>query len=82
MKSFSMSVLSGVIAVLLLAAPVSVRSASTSNEPIDPAGVQLEPLQQNGISYVSGGIGLDESRAIQQAKGYNLHMDLFRRLRE
>ncbi|MDT9642457.1 carboxypeptidase regulatory-like domain-containing protein [Pseudomonas sp. JV245A] len=74
MKSFSMSVLSGVIAVLLLAAPVSVRSASTSNEPIDPAGVQLEPLQQNGISYVSGGIGLDESRAIQQAKGYNLHM--------
>ncbi|KIH82737.1 putative exported protein [Pseudomonas batumici] len=36
--------------------------------------MQLEQQQQNGIAYLSGGIGLDESRAIQQTKGYNLHM--------
>ncbi|MFY9963160.1 carboxypeptidase regulatory-like domain-containing protein, partial [Pseudomonas sp.] len=29
---------------------------------------------QNGISYVAGGIGQDESRAIQQVQGYNLQL--------
>lgn len=43
-------------------------------EPIDMSAVQLEPQQQNGIAYLTGGIGLDESQAIKQAKGYNLHM--------
>ncbi|MCI0992985.1 carboxypeptidase regulatory-like domain-containing protein [Pseudomonas corrugata] len=42
--------------------------------PIDSAGVQVQPLQQNGITYLSGGIGEDEARAIGQAHGYNLHM--------
>jgi len=52
----------------------TARQAVISNEPIDYSVVQLEQQQQNGIAYLSGGIGLDESRAIQQAKGYNLHM--------
>ena len=43
-------------------------------EPIDSTGVQVQPQQQNGISYLSGGIGEDEAKAIQQATGYNLHM--------
>ncbi|AZD05811.1 hypothetical protein C4K26_0378 [Pseudomonas chlororaphis] len=60
--------------MFLSLAPLSVQSATVSNEPIDPAGVHLEPQQQNGIAYLSGGIGLDESRALLQTKGYNLHM--------
>lgn len=74
MKSFYLSVVTGVFAALLSLSPLSVQSATVSSEPIDPAGVHLEPQQQNGIAYLSGGIGLDESRAIQQVKGYNLHM--------
>lgn len=74
MKSFPLSVISGVVAVLLSVTPLGLQSASISSEPIDPAGVQLEPQQQNGITYLCGGIGLDESRAIQLVKGYNLHM--------
>lgn len=42
--------------------------------PVDTAGVQIQPEQQNGISYLSGGIGLDEARFVQQSHGYNLHM--------
>jgi hypothetical protein len=47
---------------------------STTPGPVDPAGVQIHQEQQNGISYMSGGIGLDEARFIQQSSGYNLHM--------
>ncbi|SDB27008.1 hypothetical protein SAMN03159382_02182 [Pseudomonas sp. NFACC23-1] len=47
---------------------------ATSLAPIDSAGVQAQPQQQNGITYLSGGIGEDEARAIGQAQGYNLHM--------
>ncbi|AZC79514.1 carboxypeptidase regulatory-like domain-containing protein [Pseudomonas chlororaphis] len=74
MKSFFSCVITGVLAAFLSLAPFSVQSATPSNEPIDPAGVQLEPQQQNGITYLSGGIGLDESRTLLQTKGYNLHM--------
>lgn len=42
----------------------------------DPAAVQLQPMEQNGISYIQGGIGLDESTALQQTSGYNLHISL------
>ncbi|WP_055128647.1 hypothetical protein [Pseudomonas mediterranea] len=51
-----------------------IMSSATSPAPIDNAGVQVQPLQQNGITYLSGGIGEDEARAIEQAQGYNLHM--------
>lgn len=66
---------------LLLMAGVSCSAAVESAEPadetvIDPTGVQLQPLQQNGISYLQGGIGIDESRALQQASGYTLHITL------
>jgi hypothetical protein len=47
---------------------------AASPEPINRTAVQAQPQQQNGITYLSGGIGEDESRAIQQSTGYNLHM--------
>lgn len=75
MKSFNFLVFSGAVAFMLSGLPATVLQAATAtNEPIDMSGVQLEPKQQNGVTYLSGGIGLDESRAIQQVKGYNLHM--------
>jgi len=49
-------------------------SPATSLEPIDSSGVQVQRQEQNGIAYLSGGIGEDESKAIQQTSGYNLHM--------
>lgn len=73
MKCSSSRVMSALAVLLALASP-SVLGAVASSEPIDPAGVQLVPQQQNGIAYLSGGIGLDESRAIQQVTGYNLHL--------
>ncbi|CAI8731742.1 carboxypeptidase regulatory-like domain-containing protein [Pseudomonas sp. fls2-241-R2A-110] len=45
-----------------------------SIEPIDSTGVQIQRQEQNGIAYLSGGIGEDETKAIQQTTGYNLHM--------
>ncbi|MEO6680016.1 MAG: carboxypeptidase regulatory-like domain-containing protein [Pseudomonas sp.] len=52
--------------------PALLQAASL--DPIDSSGVQVQPQQQSGITYLSGGVGEDESKAIQQAKGYNLHM--------
>jgi hypothetical protein len=49
-------------------------SPAASLEPIDSSGVQVQRQEQNGIAYLSGGVGEDESKAIQQATGYNLHM--------
>lgn len=49
-------------------------SPAASLEPIDSSGVQVQSQEQNGITYLSGGIGEDESKAIQQTSGYNLHM--------
>ncbi len=56
----------------LLVFPAMLRADSV--EPIDTSAVQAQQQQQNGINYLSGGIGLDESKFIQQATGYNLHM--------
>lgn len=61
-----------IAAVGLLMFPVLLSAASL--EPIDNSGVQVQPQQQSGITYLSGGVGEDESKAIQQAQGYNLHM--------
>ncbi|WP_454833694.1 carboxypeptidase regulatory-like domain-containing protein [Pseudomonas lini] len=61
-----------IAAVGVLMFPVVLNAASL--EPIDSTGVQVQQQQQNGITYLSGGIGEDEARAIQQAQGYNLHM--------
>jgi hypothetical protein len=52
--------------------PIALNAANLA--PIDNTGVQIQPMQQNGITYLSGGIGEDEARAIGQAQGYNLHM--------
>ncbi|WP_085717872.1 hypothetical protein [Pseudomonas sp. B28(2017)] len=49
-------------------------SPAVSLDPVDSAGVVVQRQEQNGIAYLSGGIGEDESRAIQQTTGYNLHM--------
>ncbi|WP_210642404.1 carboxypeptidase regulatory-like domain-containing protein [Pseudomonas sp. Tri1] len=60
------------IAIGALLFPLTLNA--TDLTPIDNTGVQVQPLQQNGITYLSGGIGEDEARAIGQAQGYNLHM--------
>lgn len=56
----------------ILLFPIALNA--TNLAPIDNTGVQTQPMQQNGITYLSGGIGEDEARAIGQAQGYNLHM--------
>ncbi len=58
--------------MLLGFSPVVLQAAN--EEPIDTSAVRLVPQEQNGITYLTGGIGLDESKAIQQVEGYNLHM--------
>lgn len=67
----SLTLSGAVFATLLALFPVVGLAAG---EPIDMSVVQLVPHEQNGITYLTGGIGEDESRAIQQTKGYNLHM--------
>ncbi|MHC8392283.1 carboxypeptidase regulatory-like domain-containing protein [Pseudomonas sp. LB3P93] len=61
-----------IVAVGVLMFPATSWAASL--EPIDSSGVQIQRQEQNGIAYLSGGIGEDESKAIQQTTGYNLHM--------
>lgn len=56
---------------MLLSSPMT---PAASLEPIDSTGVQVQRQEQNGIAYLSGGIGEDEAKAIQQTTGYNLHM--------
>lgn len=67
-----LSFLLSIAAVAALAFPAMLQAANL--DPVDSAGVQVQQQQQNGINYLSGGIGLDESKAIQQSTGYNLHM--------
>jgi hypothetical protein len=61
-------------AFALLLAMSPLLSQAADEVPIDMSAVQLAPQEQNGISYLSGGIGIDETEAIQQTKGYNLHL--------
>lgn len=58
--------------MLLSFSPVVLQAANEA--PVDMSVVQLVPQEQNGITYLSGGVGQDESQAIQQVKGYNLHI--------
>ena len=60
------------VTVGALTFPAMVNAASL--DPIDSSGVQIQRQEQNGIAYLSGGIGEDEAKAIQQTTGYNLHM--------
>lgn len=66
------SLLLPLTAVGVLMFPVVSHAASL--EPIDNSGVQVQRQEQNGITYLSGGVGEDESKAIEQTTGYNLHM--------
>lgn len=77
MNSHQKGLLSGLALAwaMLCVVPVAA-SQPLSQEPIDPAGVHLQPQEQNGISYLQGGIGIDESRAMQQTRGYNLQLTL------
>ncbi|MFJ7284805.1 carboxypeptidase regulatory-like domain-containing protein [Pseudomonas sp. NPDC099000] len=61
-----------VVAVGVLMFPAMLSAANL--EPVDSSGVQIQRQEQNGITYLSGGIGEDEAKAIQQSTGYNLHM--------
>jgi hypothetical protein len=60
------------IAISVLLFPIALNATNLTS--VDSTGVQVQPMQQNGITYLSGGIGEDEARAIEQAQGYNLHM--------
>lgn len=71
MKSFH-SLMLPIAAVGVLMFPAMTWPASL--EPIDNSGVQIQRQEQNGIAYLSGGIGEDEAKAIEQTTGYNLHM--------
>lgn len=59
---------------LVLAALLGLSSALLQAAVIDPVGVEVKPEQQNGITFLNGGIGKDEANAIRAAKGYNLKM--------
>lgn len=74
MRSLRLLALSGVALLGLAGLPISSVQAEVCRDPIDPQGVQLEQQQQNGVNFMSGGIGQDESCAIQRMGGYNLHM--------
>lgn len=40
------------------------------------AQVSLEPMQENGITYVTGGIGPDEQAAIRRMRDYNVRISM------
>ena len=71
MKSIH-SLILPIAAVGVLMFPAMTWPASL--EPVDSTGVQIQRQEQNGIAYLSGGVGEDEAKAIQQTTGYNLHM--------
>lgn len=78
MNSSMKSVLRGLTLVLaaLMALPLWAAQPVTEEEPVDMSAVKLQSGEQNGISFLQGGIGIDESRAMQQTRGYNLHITL------
>jgi len=69
-----MNALPALLCSTLLLAALPVHAQPVCTDPVDPSGVHLQQQQQNGIAYLSGGIGIDESCAIQQTHGYNLRL--------
>nr|WP_248794963.1 carboxypeptidase regulatory-like domain-containing protein [Pseudomonas sp. MWU13-2105] len=61
--------------LVLLAASPAVWAAGES-APINQEAVRLAPQTQNGVSYLTGGIGEDETQALLHTSGYNLHIVL------
>ncbi|MGH8379916.1 carboxypeptidase regulatory-like domain-containing protein [Pseudomonas sp.] len=77
MNSDQQRLLSGfALALAMLCVVPAVAAQPSAEEPIDMSAVHLQPKEQNGISYLEGGIGIDESRALQQTRGYNLQITL------
>ena len=60
------------LGLLLGLAPLALHAEDAMPATMPAANLQIQ--QQNGIAYLSGGIGQDESQAIKQSAGYNLHM--------
>lgn len=73
MTSVHSPTLARVVLALLLGWSALVVQAAEET-PADLSAVQLQPQEQNGITYLTGGIGKDEAQAFQQVQGYNLHM--------
>ncbi|MGY4492309.1 hypothetical protein [Pseudomonas sp. TE3610] len=63
-----------VFSAIMLASVAALPAYAACVDPVNQEGVHLQQQQQNGINYVSGGIGQDESCAIQKMRGYNLHI--------
>ncbi|NWA23289.1 carboxypeptidase regulatory-like domain-containing protein [Pseudomonas gingeri] len=59
--------------LVLLGVSPTVRATGES-EPINQEAVQLSPQTQNGVPYLTGGIGQDETQALLHTHGYNLHI--------
>lgn len=77
MNSYQKSLVGGlVLALTTLCVAPAVAAQPSAEEPIDMSAVHLQPKEQNGVRYLEGGIGIDESRALQQARGYNLQITL------
>ncbi|WP_397448103.1 carboxypeptidase regulatory-like domain-containing protein [Pseudomonas sp. NA-150] len=75
---FTLRPLAVLIASLtLMISSVPALAVQSPADPIDPSAVQLNPGEQNGVTYLSGGIGQDEAQAIRQTRGYNLHLEFF-----
>ncbi|MPQ68776.1 MULTISPECIES: carboxypeptidase regulatory-like domain-containing protein [Pseudomonas] len=59
---------------LVLLGVSSTAWAVGGSEPINQDAVQLSPQTQNGVSYLVGGVGEDETQALLHTRGYNLHI--------
>ena len=62
----------GLLLGLLGLSPLAARADDAMPATLQAANLQIQ--QQNGIAYLSGGVGQDESQAIKQRAGYSLHM--------
>jgi hypothetical protein len=84
MATFGYRALHAVVALAIMGSPSLVRAAE-AQAPADPQpaavaddapSVKLPVKEQNGISYVSGGVGDEEQDALEHAKGFNLELTM------